>query len=68
MSGDCVSLDNDKLLTAAELAKILGIDRTTLRSYVRVGIVPSVKIGPRIRRFRRSEVENWLRKNSQGAR
>jgi excisionase family DNA binding protein len=62
-----VPLEDDRLLTAKELARILGVDSTTIQNWVRTGQIPSVKLGTRTRRFRRSEVENWLKKNSQGA-
>jgi excisionase family DNA binding protein len=61
-----VPLEDDKLLTAKDLARILGVDSTTIQNWVRAGQIPSVKLSARTRRFRRSAVEEWLRQSEQG--
>lgn len=61
-----VPLEDDRLLTAKQLASILGVDPTTIQNWVRAGQIPSVKLSTRTRRFRRSAVEEWLRQSSQG--
>jgi excisionase family DNA binding protein len=47
------------LLTAGELAKILGVPESKVRSEQRAGRIPCVSIG-RYKRFKRADVENAL--------
>jgi len=51
----------EPLLSAAELAALLGVPRSSVCAYARRSVdpLPSVTIG-RHRRFYRSEIERWL--------
>jgi excisionase family DNA binding protein len=46
-------------MTAAEVAELLGVPRSTVEDWARRGIVPSKKVGRR-RLFLRSRVEDLL--------
>jgi excisionase family DNA binding protein len=59
-----VPIDEDKLLTAKDLAKILGVDTRTLSNWIKENGLPFIRIGTRTRRFRRSAVESWLKDSS----
>jgi excisionase family DNA binding protein len=49
----------DELLTASQVAALLQMRLSTVESYARRGLLPSVKVG-RHRRFVRSQVEQAL--------
>lgn len=49
----------DELMTASQVAALLQMRLSTVESYARRGLLPSVKVG-RHRRFIRSEVERAL--------
>lgn len=51
----------DELLTAKDLAKVLGIGVGTiyLRRFKKLPLPPAIKLG-KLLRFRRADVENWL--------
>jgi excisionase family DNA binding protein len=53
------------MLTAAELAEILGFGAGTIVDWSEAGKLPSFKIGGRLR-FRESEVASWLEGQRQG--
>ncbi len=53
----------EKLLTIDELCEVLGVPRTTVKTMVALGEIPSIKIG-RHRRFIPEEVQKWLKKRS----
>ena len=50
-----------ELMTAAQLAELLHMKRTTIEDYARRGLLPSLKLG-RHRRFVRSDVEAALKR------
>jgi excisionase family DNA binding protein len=50
----------DRLLTADELAALLGVKTQWIWAQARAGRIPHVRLG-RYRRFRESAVEAWLR-------
>jgi len=52
---------HEPLLTAADVAGLLGVPRSTIYEYARRQIdpLPSIEIG-RHRRFCRSDLEHWL--------
>ena len=50
----------DRLLTAIEAAEVLGIGRSKLYELVARGLVQSVKLD-RCRRFRRSDLDRYIR-------
>ncbi len=49
----------ERLLTARELADVLGMAPATVLDWHEAGRIPSFKIGTAVR-FRASEVEAWL--------
>jgi excisionase family DNA binding protein len=59
----------ERLLTARELAELLGFTAGTIVDWAEAGTIPAFKIGGRLR-FRESEVLDWLdgrRVNGPGA-
>ena len=51
-----------RLLTQAEVAKLLRVDRSSVSRWTKAGILPdSVRVGPRTIRYEREAIENWLR-------
>jgi excisionase family DNA binding protein len=62
-------METDKLLTLAEVAKILGVSRTTLYARAAQGLIPTINLTPfaprATWRMRRSVLEAWLDKNTQ---
>ena len=49
-----------RLMTLAEAGMYLGIKKGTLQNLARQGIVPSVVIGSRIRRYDRCMLDRWI--------
>lgn len=49
----------ERLLTARELAELLGLSSSTVLDWFEAGRLPGFKLG-RVVRFRASEVEAWL--------
>ena len=49
----------ERLLTARELAELLGLSAATVLDWFEAGRLPGFKLG-RVVRFRESEVEAWL--------
>jgi excisionase family DNA binding protein len=56
---------SDRLLTARELAELLGFAAGTIVDWSERGEIPSFKLGGRLR-FRESEVGAWLEGQRQG--
>jgi PTS system nitrogen regulatory IIA component len=57
----------ERLLTARELAELLGFAAGTIVDWAERGEVPAFKIGGRLR-FRESEVLDWLEAQRCGSR
>jgi excisionase family DNA binding protein len=55
--------DSENYLTMNELIKHLKVTRTSINRWINKGM-PSVKLGT-LRRFKVSEVENWLRNSKK---
>jgi len=55
----------DRLLTAREVAELLGFAADTIVDWAEDGRVPCFKIGGRLR-FRLSEVEAWVESQRRG--
>jgi excisionase family DNA binding protein len=49
-----------KLLTAEQVAEMLGVTTDWVWAQARKGVIPHIRLG-RNRRFREDAVENWLR-------
>lgn len=56
----------EKMLSAAELAELLGFSPATIVDWSERGTIPSFKVGGRLR-FRESEVLTWLEEHRQGS-
>lgn len=56
----------ERLLTARELAGLLGFSSATVQDWFEAGDLPGFKIGGRLR-FRESEVLAWLEERRVGA-
>ena len=54
----------EDLMTSHELADYLKVDLRTVYRYIKQGQIPKVKVGGRWR-FRRSDIEAWLRGEAQ---
>jgi len=52
-------IEIEKYLTMRELATYLNVARATIYRYMKIGL-PSVKLGG-VRRFKASEVDQWLK-------
>jgi excisionase family DNA binding protein len=57
----------DRLLTAAEVAAFLAVKESWVREATRDGRLPHLRLG-RYRRYRRSDIENWLEDQQTGGR
>jgi len=51
---------DDEILTIKEVAAWLRLAARTLRQWAEIGVIPAFKVG-RQWRFRRTDIENWLR-------
>ncbi len=56
----------ERLLTARELADLLGLSPATVLDWFEAGRLPGFKLGGRAVRFRPSEVERWLEQQRRG--
>ena len=56
----------ERLLTAAEVAELLGFSAATILDWFEAGTLPGFKINGRAVRFRASEVEAWIVKGRRG--
>ena len=54
----------DPLLTAEQVASMLGVPKTWIYEQSRKGLIPTVELG-RYRRFRREAIEAWIREQEQ---
>lgn len=50
----------DELLTPTQVCDMLRVTRGFLSALVRSGEIPVIILGPRTRRFRRSDLDAWL--------
>lgn len=58
-----VSLQSEPLLTTKEVALFAGVSEYTMSRYRMDGIGPNyIKLGPKMIRYRRSDVEEWVNK------
>jgi excisionase family DNA binding protein len=55
--------DDDELLTAKEVARMLAVSLATFKRLRKAGEgPPSIRVGERAIRYRRGDVEAWLRR------
>lgn len=52
--------DGDTLLTIAEVADILRVSPKTIYNWVYRRMIPSIKIGRGLLRFRREDLRRWI--------
>lgn len=57
----------ERLLTAAQVAELLGVTSATVYSWAAAGELPAVRLGRRAVRFRPHELEVWLHDQHQPA-
>lgn len=53
------ALDRNSIMTAAEVAELLRMPRSTVEDYARRDVLPSIKLG-RHRRFVRADIERHV--------
>ncbi len=58
---------SDRLLTADEVAAFLSVKESWVREATRDGRLPHLRLG-RYRRYRRSDIESWLKDQQVGGR
>ena len=58
-------MTSERLLTASEVAELLGFSPATIVDWAEADKIPSYKLGGRLR-FRSSEVEAWLEDRRRG--
>ena len=52
----------EQLLTAEQVADLVGVARSTIYAWIRRGLFPEgATLGPKLRRWRRDDIENWQR-------
>lgn len=52
--------DQSQYLKYAQAAVLLSVKVPTLYSWVSRGLIPHVRLSPRVVRFRRDDLERWL--------
>lgn len=50
----------DELMRTAQVAKLLDVDRTTVTRWVRLGLLPAIRLPGGQLRYRRADVEKLL--------
>jgi excisionase family DNA binding protein len=55
---------NGPFLKYSEASSLLGVKKGTLYSWVSRGLIPFVRLSPRVIRFRRTDLEAWLGERS----
>lgn len=58
--------DPDEWMTAADVAKLLGVSAETVRRYVRLGELPANRLPSKHIRIRRADAEKLLRDQDDG--
>lgn len=61
------SIENGRLLTAEEVAQLLGVTPAWVYERSRAGRIPTVTLG-RYRRYRREAIDRWIQELERGAR
>lgn len=49
------------LINAQDVATLMGVRLRTVRSWTERGLVPCIRLGPRLVRYRREEIEELVR-------
>jgi len=56
----------NEILTLQETAQYLKCHESTIRRYIKQGHFPCFKLGPRVFRFRKSDLDRWIAQKMQG--
>jgi excisionase family DNA binding protein len=56
-----------EILTVEDLAQYLQITSLTVYRWVRVGKIPHIKLGGKAIRFRKVDIDEWLKSKTQPA-
>jgi predicted DNA-binding transcriptional regulator AlpA len=57
-------MEPDQLLSRAAVAERVGVAVRTIERWARDGIGPKpIKLGPRVIRYRASDIEEWLKRD-----
>jgi excisionase family DNA binding protein len=56
---------NENYISIEEAAKYLGVKSSTIRTWIKVKELPAHKIGGKLWKFKRSEIDEWV-KSSNG--
>jgi excisionase family DNA binding protein len=65
-AGVTVEATNERLLTARELADMLGVSTETVLRWWRRGELPGIKLPGGAVRFRQSDIDRWLEQRARG--
>jgi excisionase family DNA binding protein len=56
---------DDRLLSADEVAELLGMSAYWVREQTRKRKIPFVALGPKVRKYRRSSLQAWLAESEE---
>ena len=56
---------DDRLLSADEVAELLGMSAYWVREQTRKRRIPFVALGPKVRKYRRSSLQAWLAESEE---
>lgn len=60
-----VTVQNSRIMTTSEVAYFLRVHPNTVRHWTNTGLLPSFRLGTRRdRRFKREDVDHFLRQNN----
>ena len=54
--------DNSEYLTIKQLSALLEVSEKTIYGWTYRGLIPYHKVGPRLVRFKKQEIERWLQR------
>ena len=52
--------DDDETIGYAGLIRLTMLPKRTLQRYVRLGMIPHIRFSPRVVRFRRAQINQWM--------
>jgi excisionase family DNA binding protein len=62
-AGGVMNSQSNDLLTDEQVAKLLGVEKRTIRLWRNTRGLPFIKISSKIIRFRRSDIDTWLERS-----
>lgn len=60
-------MSDNEFLTIADVAKLLRVSKPTVRRAVQKQGLPALRLGDRVWRFKRADVEEWIDKKKGAA-